>query len=236
MKLLAPMLAICGGLLLTGRCEVFGAEASDGPDKSAICAGGMVRISAPSELERSLGCAGADAAIRRLAACDIILKQPIWIHISETVRTPHGTEAFGVFNPNGDIINVTTSSGLARLAAGTPYATLSPTALYKSVVVHETVHAVMQQNYTRKPASRSAYEYPAYAIQLELLALESEGELISELFNRDDRLLLNDLVLGLNPFAFAARAYRQLQHDGGRCGSLHDVLADRADFIVTLPF
>jgi hypothetical protein len=43
-------------------------------------------------------------------------------------------------------------------------------------------------------------------------------------------------MLGLDPFVFAAHAYRYLQDDGDRCSSLHDVLADRVDFIVDLPF
>jgi hypothetical protein len=236
MKLLAPMLAICGVLLLTERCEAFGSGGSDGRDKSVICAGGMVRINAPSELEQSLGCAAADMAIRRLAACDIILKQPFSISVSETVLTPRGTEAFGVFDPDGDVMNVTALAGLARMAAGTPYATLSPVALYKSVIAHETVHAVMQQNYTRKPTSRAAYEYPAYAIQMELLTLEHNGELNSRLVKSRDKPLLNDLMLGLDPFVFAAHAYGYLQDDGNRCSSLRDTLADRVDFIVTLPF
>ena len=236
MKLLAPVLAICGGLLLTGRCEAFGSGGLDGRDKSVICAGGMVRINAPSELEQSLGCTASDAAIRRLAACGIILKQPFSIFVSETVLTPRGTEAFGVFDPDGDVINVTVLSGLARMAAGTPYATLSPIALYKSVIAHETVHAVMQQNYSRTPSSRAAYEYPAYAIQMELLTLEHNDQLHSRLVKSRDKPVLNDLLLGLDPFVFAAHAYRSLQDDADRCSSLHDVLADRVDFIATLPF
>ena len=197
---------------------------------------GMVRVNTPSELERSLGCAAADAAIRRLAACGIVLKWPVSIFVFETVRTPHGTEAFGVYDPDGDIVRVTALSALVRLAAGTPYAAYSSTTLYKSVVAHETVHAVMQQNYLRKPSSRAAYEYPAYAIQMELLRLEDGSEPASELFTADDKLLLNDLILGLNPYVFAARAYRQLQRDGARCDTLHDALEDRADFIVALPY
>jgi hypothetical protein len=236
MKLLAPMLAICGCLLLAERSEAFDTRALDGRDQESACSRGLVRVNASSELERSLGCAAADTAIRRLAACDIILKQPVSIFVFETVRTPRGTEAFGVFDPDGDIISVTAVSALARLAAGTPYAAFSPVALYKSVVAHETVHAVMQQNYSRRPSSRAAYEYPAYAIQMELLRRENSSEPASELFDADDTLLLNDLILGLNPYVFAARAYRQLQRDGSRCASLQDALEDRADFIATLPF
>lgn len=236
MKLLAPALAICGGLFLAERSEAVDPRGSDGRNQAMICSQDMVRISASSALEQSLGCAAADAVIRRLAACDIILKRPVSILVSESVRTPHGTEAFGVFDPDGGIINVTALSGLARLAAGTPYATLSPATLYKSVVTHETVHAVMQQNYIRKPSSRAAYEYPAYAIQLELLALEDNGEPNSELFKNDDNLLLSDLILGLDPFVFAARAFRYLRGDSGRCDSLRGALEDRADFIVSLPY
>jgi hypothetical protein len=200
------------------------------------CLQGLISINAPSEVERSSGCDASVAAIARLKECGIKLRRPVSIFVAHSVRTPMGSEVFGLFDPEQDMVSVTALRGLPRLAAGTPYEALPPLVLFKSVVVHETVHAVMEQNYARKPSSRAAYEYPAYAVQMELLSTELAGVAQTRLLEADNSFLLNDIVLGFNPFLFAARAHQHLQGDADRCLSLRQSVEDSTEFIVALPY
>jgi hypothetical protein len=235
MKTFPSAFALCA-LLLPPVCAAAADTRSVDPEQNGRCLQGTITIRAPSELERSLGCAASGAAIARLAECGIMLKRPVAIFVTEGLRTPSGNEAFGLFEPDGGLVSITALSDLPRLTAGTPYETLSLPSLFKSVVVHETVHAVMQQNYSRKPSSRAAYEYPAYAVQMELLAAELGEGSPNRLFENKGSFLLNDIVLGLNPFLFAAHAHKYLQADKDRCASLRQSLDGDAAFVVTLPY
>jgi hypothetical protein len=236
MKTFASAFALCTTLFLQPFCTTPAAAGSVDPEQDGKCLGGMVAIRAPSELEWSIGCAGSGAAIERLAECGITLKRPVAIFITEGLRTPSGSEAFGLFEPEWDLVSITALSALPRLAAGTPYEALSPPSLFKSVIVHETVHAVMEQNYSRKPSSRAAYEYPAYAVQMELLSAELGEASPNPLFESNGHFLLNDIILGFNPFLFAAHAHKHLRGDNDRCKSLRQSVDGDTAFIVALPY
>jgi hypothetical protein len=101
------------------------------------------------------------------------------------------------------------------------------------------VHAIMAQGYIRKPSSRAVYEYPAYAMQLEFLRTELQDNPLqtanlSEKGSWEEPM--NDIILGMNPFLFAGRAHRHFQGPFGSCVALKQILEDRAEFIVSLPF
>jgi hypothetical protein len=239
MRMRALTFVMGGALLLPIFPELCARSlAADSVDEQRRekCLQGMISINAPSEVEWSFGCDASVAAIARLEECGIKLRRPVSIFVAHSVQTPSGSEVFGFLNPDEGVVSVTALSGLPRLAAGTPYEALPPLSLFKSVVVHETVHAVMEQNYSRKPSSRAAYEYPAYAVQMELLSTELAGTAQTRLLEAENSFLLSDIVLGFNPFLFAARAHKHLQGDTDRCLSLRQSVEDRTGFIVALPY
>jgi hypothetical protein len=104
------------------------------------------------------------------------------------------------------------------------------------MVVHEVVHAIMNQNYRRQPLSRAAWEYPAYAIQLESLAAETRESflLTRSKSSPSDGIMLNDIMLGFDPYLFAARAYHHLASSVSRCAKLRDLLNGDPDFIAVI--
>lgn len=201
------------------------------------CAGVMASTIMASEAEHRLICAAAETAINRLDQCAIALKRPLSIKVSEVVRSPFGTTIFGRFDGEADAILVTRTSNIEPLIGDTPYRELPLPDFYMSLIVHEVVHAAMHQNYRRQPTSRAAYEYPAYALQLETMMPAVRSKLLTTNRGHEERsILFNDMILSFDPFLFAARAYEHFAAPGQSCSRLQTLLDGDADFIITLPF
>lgn len=228
---------VIAGAMFWGIAGIAAAPAAAGPHAVDACPNARVTVAGAAPAERDAVCAAAVRAIYRLARCGVAQIRPVRVEIAEIVRSPLGTPIFGRFDLGHDIVFLTGFAKMDALVEDTPYMTLSRDDFHASLVVHEVVHAVMHQNYRRQPASRAAYEYPAYAIQLDSIAEESRARfLLAKAANAADAgLLFNDIVLGLDPFFFAARAYQHFASSFRSCGYLHDLLNGEVDFIVTLP-
>jgi hypothetical protein len=157
------------------------------------------------------------------------------IHISGQALHPQKGPTFGLFD--GQAAIVSNLSGATSFAAGTAYALLSANVFYKSLVVHEIVHAVMHQNYERLPTNYAAYEYPAYALQIGSLPSADRIKLLHAIDNRDNPpgLLFNDILLAMDPIIFAASAYQHFSAAPDACRLLNALLKGDVDFIPTLP-
>lgn len=201
------------------------------------CAGVMANTITASDAEHHLICEATEAAIDRLGQCAISLKRPLSIKVSDVVRNPFGSAIFGRFDGEMDTILVTRSDHIEALTGDTPYRQLPLPDFYKSLIVHEVVHAAMHQNYRRQPTSRAAYEYPAYALQLDALPPDLRHKLLlTNRANEERSILFNDIVLSFDPFLFAARAYEHFAAPGASCSRLQTLLDGDVDFIITLPF
>lgn len=201
------------------------------------CADSSSTVAGASEVERHLACAGAADAIELLARCRIAQTKPIHIRMMNVVRKPSGAAAFGYFDHGRDQLLVTRLSGVRALIHDTPYGSIPDRAFYKSLVVHEVVHGVMHYKYTRQPSTHAAIEYPAYAIQIALLPSEARTAFLDGVGRETDGRVrpFNDVILGMNPYYFAARAYDHYAASADGCGILHALLDDKADFVDLLP-
>ena len=201
------------------------------------CAGVMASTITASEAEHRLICDAAETAINRLNQCSIAIKRPLSIKVSEVVHSPFGTAIFGRFDGEADTILVTRIGNIEALTGDTPYRELPLPDFYMSLVVHEVVHAAMHQNYRRLPTSRAAYEYPAYALQLDSMMPAVRSKLLTTNRAHEERsILFNDMILGFDPFLFAARAYEHFAAPGQSCSRLQTLLDGDVDFIITIPF
>lgn len=202
------------------------------------CAQALVHVTAASAGEHELACSAAEDALRLLGRCNITVRRPLQIHIVSKVRHPLGGEIFGLFDPKTEKVLVTQYANIPALVTGTPYAELPQSAFYKSLVVHEIVHGILHQNYQRKPSSRAAYEYPAYALQIASLpSSERDKFLLSSIDSRarGGNFLFSDSILLFDPFFFAARAYEHFSASTNACGHLQALLQGEVVFIATLP-
>ena len=143
---------------------------------------------------------------------------------------------FGLFDPFRQRAVVTRFSNIPALVEATPYASLPHADFYRSLIVHEVVHAVMHQNLIRPMTSRSAHEYPAYALQIESLPADLRDRFLQSFDQQDVKstALFSDPVLMFDPYFFAARAYHHFKASSDGCANLSALLDGEVDFIATM--
>ena len=149
------------------------------------------------------------------------------------VRHPFSGAIFGLFDTKQGRVLVTHEANIPSLVKDTPYAELPQRDFYRSLIVHEVVHGVMHQNLKRSAATHAAYEYPAYALQIESLAPSVRDKFVQSFdqtaFIADT--IFNDSVLLFDPYFFAARAYHHFKASINGCAHLNRLLGGEVDFI-----
>lgn len=199
------------------------------------CAGVDVNVIAASDKEHDLACSAARDAFEFLARCGIRPRAPVSIRVVEKAFHPVKGEVFGFFD--GQSATVSTPSGASAFAAGTPYGLLPDDVFYRSLIVHEVAHAVMAQNYSHRPQSRAALEYPAYVVQFATLPADAREKLLNPPKTNANAppLLFNDIILAMDPFVFAVSAYEHFAAAANGCQHLNALLKGEVDFILTIP-
>jgi hypothetical protein len=149
------------------------------------------------------------------------------------VRHPFGGQILGHFHTKREIVFVTEPASVPALVDGTPYAGLPPAAFYSSVIVHEVVHGILHQNLARPATSDAAYEYPAYALQIESLPPEVRAQFLGAFEPQESgrTSLFSDSILFFDPYFFAARAYGHFNASADGCKGLRALLQGEVDFI-----
>ena len=153
------------------------------------------------------------------------------------VRSPFGGAIFGLYDTKQARVLVTHEANIPSLVKDTPYAEFPQRDFYKSVIVHEVVHGVMLQNSRQQPTSHAAYEYPAYALQIESLPSSVRDKFLQS-FDKEAigaDTIFNDYVLHADPYFFAANAYQHLKASPNGCARLHALLQGEVQFIAALP-
>ncbi len=105
---------------------------------------------------------------------------------------------------------------------------------YRSLIVHEVIHVVMHQNLKRPAVTHAAYEYPAYALQIESLAPDVRDAFLRSFDQaaiEAEAIMFNDPVLFFDPYFFAARAYHHFKTSANGCAHLTALLEGQVDFI-----
>jgi len=202
-----------------------------------LCPEAPVHVTAASAEERGLACSAAGDAVRLLGRCGISVRRPLRVEIMSEVRHPFSGAIFGLFDIKQDKALVTQEANTPSLVKDTPYAQLPQRDFYRSLIVHEVIHGIMHQNLKRPASSHAAYEYPAYALQIESLPPNVREQFLQS-FEQDAiraDTIFNDTVLFFDPFYFAAQAYRHLKAADDGCVHLNALLAGEVPFILTMP-
>ena len=95
---------------------------------------------------------------------------------------------------------------------------MGPELLFRSVIVHEMVHAYLDQQSTGRFLPRVAHEYLAYAIQLDVLPDEERDRVLEKAALQEALVELEDIneaILNLMPVRFAAMAWLHFNQEGG---------------------
>jgi hypothetical protein len=179
----------------------------------------------------------ANRALQLFAHCGLAAKRTVHVRIQDEVHHPHSGLVFGLFDPTKEVVRIARRARLPELIKQTPYATLPLEDFYASLVVHEVVHALMHQHQSKLATSQSAYEYLAYALQIETMPPAVRSTFLEPFkpaeFSSD--IMLNDFLLFLKPQYFAARAHALFSRANDRCAHIHALLNGELDFIVSTP-
>jgi hypothetical protein len=200
------------------------------------CTDAPVQVTAASLDERRVACSAASEALRLLGRCNIAPKRPLQVRILPEVRHPYSGPIFGLFDTKQERVLVTQFANITALVKGTPYEGLPPEDFYRSLIVHEIIHGAMHQNLKRPATSHAAYEYPAYALQIESLSPNVRAQFLQS-FEQDAiraDAIFNDSILMFDPLYFAAQAYRHFKAGNG-CAHLNALLEGEVPFILTMP-
>ena len=122
------------------------------------------------------------------------------------------------------------------MVEGTPYAEIPRHDFYRSLIVHEVVHGILHQNLARPAGSHAAYEYPAYALQIESLAPDVRDKFLRSFDQnaiKDVSTPFSDPVLFFDPYFFAARAYEHFKSGNG-CAHLQLLLKGDPAFVMPM--
>lgn len=235
-----PQAQIANRCDIAGDCIHMTAGLSAAPDDEAIAATsgrpcpdtpGFVRAAG---LERRLMCSGIKYAHETLAACGIYPRTHVYAEIADEVFSPSADKIFARFDRAHDTVMVTSLANLAEVASDTPYASLPLADFFVSMVVHETTHAIIEQNQVALPLTRAAQEYPAYAMQIAALPPASRDAFLkgTGINDRDTSAdIFSDTMLMFDPYYFAAQAYTHFISSQGGCKAIHDLIKGHVAFI-----
>jgi hypothetical protein len=202
-------------------------------DNTERCPDATVDVTARSPDERQLACSAAEEAIQRLAVCGITLRRPLRVQIMSEVRHPFSGPIFGLFDTKQERVLVTQEANILPLVEGTPWAMLPQRDFYRSLIIHEVVHGVMHQNLKRPVSTHAAYEYPAYALQIESLSASVRDVFLRSFDQRAIKAdsIFSDSILLFDPYFFAARAYEHFKASADGCSRLAAILEGEVSFI-----
>lgn len=227
---------VCVSKVASADGQSAAVRRTPGVDNVERCPGLSVDVAADSADERRLVCSAAGEALQLLGRCHITLRRPLRVQVMLEVRRPFSGPIFGLFDVSLERTLVTKETNIPALVENTPYGNLPTRDFYRSLIVHEVVHGVMHQNLRRKATTHAAYEYPAYALQIEALPAD-----VREIFLRSfdeaalkSDTLFNDSILFFSPYYFAARAYHHFKSAPDKCAHLTSVLTDTASFIAPM--
>jgi len=203
------------------------------PANTERCPDAPVDVTAESADERRLACSAAADAIQRLDACGITLRRPLRVQITSEVRHPFSGAVFGLFDTKQERVLVTQEANIPALVKGTPYAMLPRRDFYRSAIIHEVIHGVMHQNLKRPASTHAAYEYPAYALQIEALPPSVRDMFLQSFDQRAIKAnsVFSDSILLFDPYFFAARAYEHFKASADGCSHLAAILEGKVSFI-----
>lgn len=217
------------GLVIGAAALALAAAAFATPVRAPrACDAVRATVVAGSDAEARDACRAVARAAAFLERQGIVQTSPIELHLVDRLPPAEATATRG-----GVYLHAERRAYVLRRdrwpADATPFGLPMSPALYRSVVVHETVHAIAAQHFRAERPDVVAHEYLAYVAQLDSLpaalrdrALEAAPAGASVALAR-----FNVFVLGMNPDRFAALAWRHWSEPGNGTAFVRALLAGK---------
>lgn len=174
-----------------------------------------------------LVCEAAEGAVEELGMCGIKQNKPFRAFVVAELPEECPPNALGFYDASTDRVVVATYDTCVEITESDKrFGVPMSKPLYRSLLVHEFVHALVEQN---AKVNRPGHEYIAYAIQLKSM----ESELRAQIKRNYPHPVpiteneLNDNYFYLSPPDFAVKAYNHFATPGNGCGFIRDLIQGR---------
>jgi hypothetical protein len=194
------------------------------------CPGGMLAVEGASGAVADRVCTAAITARDHLAQCGLPQLQPVTLEIRDGIDGP-ADHCAGVYTCGSGRIVLIPPDGVASvMLPQSIFAPLPAADYYDSLVVHELVHALMDQAECPEARCDADREYVAYALQIASLSPANRAliERFREIEGPVEAERLNDFLLFMKPDVFAAHAWAHFDEPGNGCAFVADLVAGRA--------
>lgn len=169
-------------------------------------------------------CDAAHEVVRLLDACGIVQYKPFRARIVAELPVECPPNALGFFNASTKEVVVATYDTCVEMTdSDDRFGIAMSRPLYRSLLVHEFVHALVDQH---ADISRAGHEYIAYVIQFASMDTRLRNRIkmqyphMAPVAEKE----LNDNYFYLSPPDFATKAYSHFNMPGNGCGFIQDLI------------
>lgn len=202
------------------------------PEPVMACAAAPVRVSAPEARDGELACVAAARAVARLQSFGLMIRDPVLIEVTEEMDVAPGV-CVALYSSGTGTLQVLPVDCLDdRDGRASAFPEMEAGVLFESLVLHELVHASLDQTPAASALPRLAHEYLAYAIQLAALPADDLARVLERARVAKPVALpeLNEAVLDFSPLRFAAMAYLHFMQEGGDAAAVARVVSGAVVF------
>jgi len=196
------------------------------------CGTAGISVSAETEDDATLACSVAAEADARLRGLGLEIDQPVLIEVTEHLDAAPGT-CVALYSTEERKVQVLPVDCLeAQPGRASAFPKMRPELLFQSLIIHELAHAYMDQASEGQFLPRVAYEYFAYAVQLDALPESDRSRILAKAAVAPpvDFEQINDAVLSMSPLRFAALSWLHFRQEGGDVDLVQRILEGKLLF------
>lgn len=219
-------------LLLLAAFFAWGSGAPTSAETLMRCSVSEIAVSAEDLEAAERGCDVAVAADLRLRSLGLGIDQDVRIEITEDLDVGPGV-CVALYNTGNRTLQILPERCLEdQPGRAKTFPEMPAETLFESLVLHEMAHAYAHQSAGDRRLSRIAFEYLAYAIQVDALSDEVRRRIVDNASVREPVKIgdINEAVLSLSPSRFAAMSWLHFHQEGGNADLVARVLGGSLAF------
>lgn len=207
---------------------VFAALANSalGKTTAQICPVQSFSVAAETSDDADTACDVAVQTDTRLRSLGLELHEPVLIEVTPDLDVAQGV-CVALYSTQQKKLQVLPMDCLEEQPGrASTFPEMAPDVLFESLIVHELVHAYVDQSSTGRFLPRIAHEYLAYAIQVGALPDEDRQRVLEKAAITEPVEIadINEALLHLSPLSFAAMAWLHFSGEGGDAAVVQKIL------------
>lgn len=222
---------LCKCLLVIITCAIAFCP-QDARAVARQCKHNVVVFSSNSE-DANTACEAANSAKLFLQELGLVQERHLRIEIIEKPNDEIPIRAYGCYNHRSKIVSVLSYGDCAQVALERlPYGLALTREMYKSFIVHEVGHAVVEENRLGGSVSRLAHECMAYITQFGAMTTILRKQILDRFEHLSISSLteLSTLTYLMSPDVFAVKCYKYFLNQSDKKAFISDLLVGRIKF------